>query len=212
MKILIAEDDAVSRRVLEVTLARFGHETLSVCDGEAAWAALGAPEAPALAVLDWMMPGLDGVEVCRRARAAGSAGYFILLTAKGEKADLAEGFEAGADDYIVKPFDRLELKARVGAGARILELRQGLADRVRELEEALANVKRLEGLLPICSYCKNVRSGDDYWQRVESYVADHSDIRFSHGICPGCYDQIVQPQLDALKAPAGGARPCDESL
>jgi sigma-B regulation protein RsbU (phosphoserine phosphatase) len=196
MKILIAEDDAVSRRVLELTLTRMGHEVAAVCAGDEAWSLLGGRGAPGLAFLDWMMPGMDGVEICRRARAAGSLAYIILLTAKGTKAEIAEGLEAGADDYIVKPFDRQELGARLKAGLRIVELQHRLAERVRELEEAAANVKRLQGLLPICSYCKNVRGDDDYWQRVESYVAAHTDLQFSHGICPDCYGSVVQPQLD----------------
>src|SRR5215211_3230467 len=168
MKILIAEDDAVSRRVLEATLVKLGHEVSAFSDGETACSVLVEPGAPGLAILDWMMPGMDGVEVCRRARAAGSTAYLILLTAKGTKGDIAEGLDAGADDYIVKPFDRQELRARLNAGLRILELQRRLAERVRELEEAAASVNRLEGLLPICSYCKSVRSGRDYWQRVES--------------------------------------------
>ncbi|HYY94656.1 MAG TPA: response regulator transcription factor [Pyrinomonadaceae bacterium] len=199
MKILVAEDDAVSRRVLETTLVRLGHEVLAVDGGEAAWSALGGQDSPELAFLDWMMPGMDGVEVCRRAREAGSAAYIILLTARGTKADIAEGLGAGADDYVVKPFDRQELTARLNAGLRIVGLRRRLAERVSELEAALANVKRLQGLLPICSYCKNVRSGEDYWQRVESYVADHSDLQFSHGICPDCYAAVVEPQLCRLE-------------
>jgi phosphoserine phosphatase RsbU/P len=199
MRILIAEDDAVSRRVLETTLVKLGHEVLAVCAGGAALSALGEPGAPSLAILDWMMPEMDGVEVCRRMRAAGSTAYVILLTAKGTMDDLAEGLEAGADDYIVKPFDRQELRARLNAGQRIVALQQRLAERVRELEEAAAHVKRLEGLLPICSYCKCVRSGRDYWQRVETYLTDNSDLEFSHGICPDCYSGIVQPQLDRAR-------------
>jgi phosphoserine phosphatase RsbU/P len=199
MKILIAEDDAVSRRVLEVTLVKLGHEVSAFIDGETACAALSEPDAPGLAILDWMMPGMDGVEVCRRVRAAGSTAYIILLTAKGTKDDIAEGLDAGADDYIIKPFDRQELRARLNAGLRILELQRRLAERVRELEEAATNVKQLQGLLPICSYCKNVRSGRDYWQRVESYIVDHSDLQFSHGICPDCYSGIVEPQLVGRK-------------
>jgi phosphoserine phosphatase RsbU/P len=205
MKILFAEDDAVSRRVLEATLVKLGHEVLAFSDGERACSVLVETGATGLAVLDWMMPGMDGVEVCRRARAAGSTAYLILLTAKGTKGDIAEGLDAGADDYTVKPFDRQELRARLDAGLRILELQRRLAERVRELEEAAASVQRLEGVLPICSYCKSVRSGRDYWQRVESYIVDHSDLQFSHGICPDCYSGIVQPQLDKERGRHGGA-------
>jgi len=203
MRILIAEDDLVSRKMLEATLARWGYEVVITCDGEAAWQALQQPDAPRIAILDWMMPGLDGVDVCRhvRARESGDPAYILLLTAKGNKADIVSGLEAGADDYIVKPFDREELRARLQAGIRIVTLQAALALRVRELEEAIGRVRTLQGLLPICSYCKRVRNDGDYWQQVESYVSDHSDARFSHGICPDCYESVVRPQLESLTPP-----------
>jgi DNA-binding response OmpR family regulator len=199
-RILIAEDDLVSRKMLQATLARWGYEVVITSDGEAALEALRQPDAPRIAILDWMMPGLDGVDVCRRVRENSSAepAYIILLTAKGNKADVVNGLEAGADDYIVKPFDRDELRARVQAGIRIVTLQGTVAARVRELEEAIARIKTLQGLLPICSYCKRVRNDGDYWQQVESYISDHSDARFSHGICPDCYESVVKPQLQTL--------------
>lgn len=202
MRILIAEDDLVSRRMLEATLIRWGYEVLVTSDGLAAWQALQEKDAPRMAILDWMMPGLDGIDICRKARArqATEPPYVILLTAKGSKTDIVSGLQAGADDYIVKPFDRDELRARVQAGVRILSLQASLAARVRDLEEALARVKTLQGLLPICSYCKRVRNDDHYWQQVESYVSDHSDARFSHGICPDCYESVVRPQLETLNS------------
>jgi len=200
MRILIAEDDLVSRKMLEATLARWGYEVVITSDGEAAWQALQQPDAPGIAILDWMMPGLDGVEVCRRLRARTTEDptYVILLTAKGNTADVVSGLQAGADDYVVKPFDREELRARLQAGIRIVTLQTALALRVRELEEAMARVKTLQGLLPICSYCKRVRNDGDYWQQVEGYISDHSDARFSHGICPDCYESVVRPQLQSL--------------
>jgi len=203
MRILIAEDDLVSRKMLDATLARWGYEVVITCDGEAAWQALQQADAPRIAILDWMMPGLDGVDVCRRVRAreSGDPAYILLLTAKGNKADIVSGLEAGADDYIVKPFDREELRARLQAGIRIVTLQAALALRVRELEEAIGRVRTLQGLLPICSYCKRVRNDGDYWQQVESYVSDHSDARFSHGICPDCYESVVRPQLESLTPP-----------
>ena len=201
MRILIAEDDLVSRKMLEATLVRWGYEVVITSDGEAAWKCLREPDAPKMAILDWMMPGLDGVDVCSNLRTLTTSEptYVILLTAKGNKADIVSGLQAGADDYIVKPFDRDELRARVQAGVRIVTLQASLAARVRELEETVARVKTLQGLLPICSYCKRVRNDGDYWQQVESYISDHSDARFSHGICPDCYDSVVRPQLQTLQ-------------
>jgi diguanylate cyclase (GGDEF)-like protein/PAS domain S-box-containing protein len=144
MRVLIAEDDAVFRRVLEATLVKFGHEVVVAVDGDAALSMLGGAGAPPLAILDWMMPGLDGVEVCRRARRSPSAAqtYIILLTSKTEKEDVAAGLEAGADDYLTKPFSRVELCARIAVGARVIKLQKGLADRVEDLNQALAGRER----------------------------------------------------------------------
>ncbi|MEE9218412.1 MAG: response regulator [Acidobacteriota bacterium] len=194
---MIADDDALSRRILEEALREWGHEVTVAWDGEQAWSILAEPESPRLAILDWIMPGLDGVEVCRRTRRLEQPlpHYLILLTSKGNKKDVVQGFDAGADDYITKPFDCEELRARVQAGARILELQAALSQRARELEETLSELKRLEGLLPICSYCKKIRNDRNYWQSVESYLGEHSEARFTHGICPDCYETTVRPQL-----------------
>jgi len=201
VRILIAEDDAVSRHLLEATLAKWGYEVVSTTDGIQAFDALSQPDAPSLAVLDWMMPGMDGAEVCRRTRSLGTDRllYIILLTAKGRKEDIVQGLTAGADDYIIKPFDRSELKARINVGERILRLQAELAARVKELEFALANVKLLQGLLPICCYCKKIRNDQNYWQQVDTYIADHSEAQFTHGICPECREKIVRPELERLK-------------
>lgn len=191
MKIVIAEDDNISRRLLEVTLTKWGYEVVSTGDGEAAWQVLQAETPPPLAILDWMMPRLDGVEVCRRVRQQTDRPYtyLILLTAKGSKDDLALGLEAGADDYVNKPFDHKELRARIRVGERTIALEQALAKKVSELETALAQVKQLKGLLPICMYCKKIRDDQDYWHRIESYIHKHTGTDFSHGICPECYEQ-----------------------
>jgi sigma-B regulation protein RsbU (phosphoserine phosphatase) len=201
VRVLIAEDDAVSRRLLEATLAKWGYEVVVTTDGLQALDVLSQPEAPSLAILDWMMPGLDGAQVCLKARALAGERllYMILLTAKGRKEDVVEGLTAGADDYVIKPFDRAELKARINAGERILRLQAELAARVKELELALVNVKLLQGLLPICCYCKKIRDDKNYWQQVDTYVADHSEAQFTHGICPDCRDKIVKPELERLK-------------
>jgi phosphoserine phosphatase RsbU/P len=202
MNILIAEDDPVSRRVLEATLARFGHQVVVATNGAEAWAVLQSDDAPSLAILDWMMPELDGVEICRRLRSIPKATspYLILLTAKAGKENVVAGLDAGANDYLTKPFDREELRARVQVGAQVLELQKNLAGRINELEEALAKVKQLQSLLPICSYCKKIRDEQNYWQRVDSYITEHANVQFSHGICPDCYLEVVQPQLQLAKA------------
>lgn len=191
MKILIAEDDAVSRRLLQATLTKWGHEVVVTASGTEAWAALQQPAAPALLILDWLMPGLDGVEICRRLRAQESlrSSYVILLTSRNSKEDIVQGLEAGADDYVTKPFDHAELRARVRVGERVVRLQTVLSERVNELEEALASVKTLQGLLPICCYCKKIRDDGNYWHRVENYIAANANVRFSHGICPDCTEK-----------------------
>jgi sigma-B regulation protein RsbU (phosphoserine phosphatase) len=200
MRLLIAEDDPVSRRVLQATLGRWGYDLLAASDGDEAWRVLTRPEPPDLAILDWMMPGMDGVEICRRLRSRPerSPVYLILLTAKGDREDIVEGLQAGADDYITKPFDRDELRARLQVGVRVVELQRSLAERVRELEDALSRVKQLQGLLPICSYCKKIRDDQNYWQQVENYVGERSEAKFSHSICPSCYDKFLKPEIQAL--------------
>lgn len=199
--VLIAEDDPASRRLLEGTLRRWGHEVLVTIDGDEAWRVLQRPEAPSVAILDWMMPGIQGVEICRRVQAQESPAppYLILLTANTQRANVVEGLEAGADDYMGKPFDHDELRARLIVATRVVQLRRKLADRVRELEAVISRVKQLHRLLPICSYCKKIRDDKNYWQQVEQYVSSHSEVQFSHGVCPQCYEQILAPQLRALR-------------
>lgn len=201
MKILIADDDSVSRQVLVRALAQWGYELIVCCDGEDAWAALQVEEPPPLAILDWMMPGLDGVDICRRVREQQRPDpiYLIMLTARNEKQDLVAALRAGADDYITKPFDYDELRVRVQVGARIVKLQRALAERVKELEHALSQVKLLQGLLPICSYCKKIRDDQNYWRQVEDYITSHSEAQFSHSICPECYETVVKPELEKMK-------------
>jgi DNA-binding response OmpR family regulator len=199
MQILIAEDDRVTGEILARTLRRWNYESSIVHDGEQAWDRLRTATEPTLAILDWMMPKMDGPDICRRVRDDLTLAnmYLLLVTARESRADVVAGLDAGADDYIIKPFDPDELRARVAVGFRILALQQRLAERVAELQTALSNVKQLRGLLPICSYCKRIRGDDQYWQQVEGYVAEHSDAQFSHGICPTCY-ATLSAEIDEM--------------
>ena len=193
MQVLVAEDDRVTRELFARTIARMGCEATLVDDGGAAWEYLRLTEAPTLAILDWMMPQMDGPDVCRRVRAELPLAnmYLLIVTARETRGDVIAGLTAGADDYIVKPFDPGELQARIAVGMRVLSLQEKLAHRVSELQTALANVKQLRGLLPICSYCKRIRGDDQYWQQVEGYISEHSDAQFSHGICPACFEALA---------------------
>ena len=204
MRILVAEDDSVTRRILESTLGRLGWDVITAADGTAAWTALETlrgKEAPELVLLDWMMPGMDGIEICRKLRSTPrfELVYIILLTSRTEKEDLAMALTAGANDYITKPFHPAELESRVRVGQRMVRLQSSLAARIKELEAALSEVKRLQGLLPICSYCKKVRNEENYWQQVESYLSSHSEVKLTHGICPSCVEKL-EKELDASPA------------
>jgi phosphoserine phosphatase RsbU/P len=201
VRALIADDDRMSAIVLARTLAHWNLDVVVASDGAQAWHLLQQDSTIGLTVLDWMMPGIDGLELCRRIRQEGSRAhmYVLLVTARDSRADLVAGLDAGADDYLVKPFDAEELRARVHVGLRVLTLQERLADRVVELEGALSKVRQLHGLLPICSYCKSVRTDQNYWEQVEHYVAQHTDVQFSHGICPKCYASIVADLEDRIE-------------
>ena len=200
MNILIAEDDPVSRRILEVTLSNWGYDVTVTANGTDALDLLQREDAPSLAILDIMMPGRDGLEVCRKVRESQSTNppYLILLTAMASKENVVKGIEAGANDYLSKPFHRDELRVRVGVGVQMLDLRRALTNRVKELEEAFSQVRQLQGMLPICSYCKKIRNDQNYWQKVEGYISDRTDVEFSHGICPDC-NLRVQEELAERK-------------
>ncbi len=146
-RILIAEDHFVSRHLLERNLSNWGFQVETAEDGEAAFRILDSEDAPPIAILDWMMPKVDGVEVCRRVRARSDRPYIylLLLTAKSQKEEVAAGLEAGADDYVIKPFDPDELRARLKVGQRVVELERMLARKCAELEEAQAELARLRG-------------------------------------------------------------------
>ena len=201
MRVLIVDDEPIVRRLHEASLIGWGYQVVTASGGEQAWEMFQSEDPPELAILDWTMPGMDGLELCTRIRTLGREPkpYLIFVTAKARTQDIVTGLGAGADDYIVKPFEREELRARVQVGFRMLALQAALAERVRELEDALTRVKQLQGLLPICSYCKKVRDDRNYWQQVETYIEGHSDAQFTHGICPECREKYVEPELQRLR-------------
>lgn len=144
-KILVAEDDAISRTLICTWLKKWGYEVLATSDGLEAMTALRQQDAPTLAILDWMMPGMDGIEICRRTRDANRPLYVLMLTARGTKENLIEGLTAGADDYLVKPFEHEELRARLSVGLRVMGLQTALRERVKQLEAAHAQIHQLKG-------------------------------------------------------------------
>lgn len=185
MRILIADDDEVTRRVLASLLTRLGHEVTGTADGFEALERLKR-ESFRVVISDWMMPGMDGLELTRRIRAGGPPlyTYVILLTALGDRASHLLGMDAGADDFMTKPLD-----------VEILSVRLRVAERILSLQQV---VRQLEGMLPVCSYCRRIREGDDTWLGIEEYLVTHANASFSHSVCPECYSSQVRPQLDQL--------------
>ena len=192
MRILIAEDDKTSCNILKALLTKQGYEVLETVDGAQALQEMQKPDAPSLAILDWLMPQMDGPEVVRRIRTVQSdqPPYIIILTVKSEKIDIVAGLDAGADDYLAKPYDPGELYARVNVGRRILAMQAAMAEKVHQLQNTLEHIKTLRGIIPICASCKKIRDDKGYWNQVEVYIRDHSDAEFSHGICPECVQKL----------------------
>ncbi len=196
MRILLAEDDATSRIVLATALKNEGYDVVSAADGSVAWQHFQQPDAPPLAILDMIMPGIDGLQLVRLVRGLPSQvpPYLIIVSTKSDKADVIAALDAGANDYLTKPFDAGELRARVEVGRRMIEMRFQLAEKVEELEQALDQVRTLRGIVPICANCKNVRDDQGYWNRVETYLNEHTEAEFSHAVCPDCMKRLY-PQF-----------------
>ncbi len=188
LKVLVADDDVTSRTMLAAMLTKSGYNVVEAVDGAAALAVMRQPDAPLLVLLDWMMPHVDGPEVLRQVRAIETTRppFIIMLTTKAAKPEIVAGLRAGANDYLTKPFDIGELYARIEVGRQLVDAQAALATKIEELREALNNIKTLRGILPICAWCKKIRDDEGYWKQLESYLRDHTDAEFSHGICPPC--------------------------
>lgn len=188
MRILVVDDDLSTRKTLSSLLHKCGHDTDAVASGEEAWALIRQTNAPKLILLDWLMPGLDGIHLCKKIRSIDIENpyYIIMLTVKDNKKDIVEGLNTGADDYITKPFYPEELRARINAGERIIEMQNKLRNRAKDLQDSLDHIKILQGILPICSFCKKVRDDNNYWQQVENYIEKYTNAQITHSICPEC--------------------------
>jgi sigma-B regulation protein RsbU (phosphoserine phosphatase) len=187
MKVLAVEDDAVARGVLRQALKRLDHDSIEAANGQAAWELLQR-EPVRVVVSDWVMPEMDGLQLCRKIRARPGAEYtyFILLTSNtANDENRREAADAGVDDFLTKPLDLEELWTRLRVAERILRY----ATQVRQLEE----------MMPICSYCKKIRDDQNYWQQIEGYINQRTGSEFSHSVCPDCYTRVVVPELEQLK-------------
>ena len=192
VKILAVEDDPVARAVLRQALKRLGHEAIEAVDGEDAWTALQNGDHVRVVVSDWMMPRCDGLDLCRRIR--GRVGvdytYFILLTSRdASEENQTSAADAGVDDFLTKPLHLPDLWTRLRVAERILRY----TTQVRQLEE----------MLPICSYCKKIRDDQNYWQQIEGYISVRTGSDFSHSVCPDCYQNVLGPEISRLRAAAG---------
>ncbi len=185
MKVLAIEDQPMAALQLTAALRALGHEPECVKDGMSAWHRL--EEHPfRVVVSDWQMPGVDGLELCRMIRERGGEYvYFILISATGVTRETREtALLAGVDDFLAKPIDPDALGMRLHVAERILGF--------------TAKVKQLESFLPICGYCKKVRDDKKYWKDIEAYMCERDGTRFTHGVCPTCYEQVIVPQLKIL--------------
>lgn len=182
MRILLVEDEAVARDALRAIMTAQGYEVVTADGGVEAWGHWQLT-GYRVVVADWIMPELDGLELCRRIRAHQERPYtyFLLETIRSGTKSFLQAMAAGVDDFISKPIVPEELVARLKVAERILGLR----------EELLT----LEGLLPICSYCRRLRDQDGRWTSIEQYVEARSVAQFSHGICPECYEKHMNPFL-----------------
>lgn len=174
MKVLVAEDDRTSRALLHGALMKLGYEVVEAVNGAAAWEALLNTGAR-IVVSDWVMPDIDGLELCRRVRALRDRPYtyFILLSGQriGDKS-YAKAMDEGVDDFLQKPLDVDTLRMRLRVGERIVRLNE--------------RVRTLEGILPMCAYCRRIRDEKGHYSNLEEYVSDKTPARFSHGVCPEC--------------------------
>ncbi|MDD4309303.1 MAG: response regulator [Candidatus Cloacimonetes bacterium] len=197
MQIFVADDDEINLKLIKTVLSQAGYKNIRLFQSGKAMLADIRHNCPDLLLLDIMMPGFSGYEVLEWIKRDPTLEHIpvIMITAASLDENLEpfkRSFELGAMDYISKPFSNMELTLRVRSALRLEHSRQAL-------EAASIKISSLEKLLPICSYCKKVRSDKNYWQEVEVYISEHTDTMFSHSICPDCYQTHVKPQIESLK-------------
>ena len=175
---------AVSRTIVKAMVEILRHEVTVAVDGESAWEIFQREEF-GIVISDWLMPGIDGPELCRRIRSDTRPKYtyvIVLSAVRGGRLSYLEAMDSGADDFVTKPVELDQLAARIRMARRMGELR--------------SEVQALRDILPICSYCKKIRTDEDAWSPIEAYVASRFDAMLSHGICPDCYVSEVVPDLE----------------
>jgi DNA-binding response OmpR family regulator len=208
MKVLIADDDTISRVAIGRLLEKWGYEVVQAQDGYGAWESLCQKDPPRMAILDWMMPEPDGVEICRCLKKEKGFPfiYTILLSVRREKEDIVNALDSGAHDFLSKPVHTGELRSRIAVGARLVNAEDDIRLKNRELatindqlkqtnaelQSALKEIHTLQGILPICIHCKKIRLENfdahdpKSWVTIEEYIGSRTEAEFSHGICPVC--------------------------
>jgi len=197
MKVILVEDDPISSMIMKKNIEHWGYELEIFSDGLAAMDRLKNDDYE-LVALDWMLPGVSGIDICKaiRENEGELKHYVVFITSKTATEELVEAFEAGADDFISKPIKIEELKARLNVGYRIVTLQKDLTQKIKEKKEALAHVRQLQGLISICSYCHRIRNDEETWEKLEKYITNHSEAKFSHGICPECMEKYFSEYLN----------------
>jgi len=208
MRILLVEDNADHRELMRLALTKYDltWQVEGVVSGEAALRRLSEGEAYDVVFLDYSLPERDGLEVLEEIRGGEAPPPVVMVTGRGDEQVAVEAMKCGAYDYVVKGegyMQRLPVLAQRAMEAHQLAMERKLAEEereklIRELQEALAKVKTLTGLLPICASCKKIRDDKGYWNQIEVYIRDHSEAEFSHGICPDCMKKLY-PDEDPLK-------------
>lgn len=189
--VLIVDDSAPTRVAFARILERAGFEVKTAPDGEAGLAAARNAR-PDLILTDSVMPKVDGPELCRRIKAdpeLRSTLVVVCSASRTSSAEQADGLDAGADGYIAQPISNREFVSRVKSMMRIKQAEDERDRLIAELQDALAQVKALSGIIPICMHCKNIRDDQGYWNRLEQFITEHSEAQFSHGLCPSCAEE-----------------------
>ena len=188
IKILVVDDDPDILFATSRVVKKAGYQTFTADSGKTAMKAV-TTIVPDLILLDVVLPDAEGPELCRRIKEDPNLkGIYVVLTSgtRVESEQQADGLDSGADGYIARPLSNREFLSRVDSMVRILRAERERDQLILELKKAISEIKQLSGLLPICSHCKNIRDDKGYWSQIESYIRDHSDAEFSHGICPAC--------------------------
>jgi CheY-like chemotaxis protein len=198
-RILVVDDTAFNLKVLFDLLSKENYEVLVAQSGEKALEILAATE-PDLILLDIMMPGMDGFEVLHEIKTHPTWKEIpvIFVTAKAGHESLVEGFQRGAVDYVTKPFQSDELLARVNTHVSLRKAHQDLQRQHTELEQAYAEIKTLQGLLPICFNCKKVKDDKGYWMKLEEYLSKEMNVKVSHGLCDDCLKTLYPQEAERI--------------